>query len=148
MHNWLAFAGTVLQDSRYALRWFRRELVLTVAIVATLGFGIGLNTGVFSVLSGMVFRPRVDKDTVTFFQVLATPASQPGALPRLFSSSIAELERYRSAPGVAAIAAWTVSSGRLEDDADPSLLMLVTCDFFPLYGLERPKLGRLFEPAE
>jgi MacB-like periplasmic core domain len=150
--SWRNWAGTVIQDAvqdvRYALRWFRRDLTVTGAIVMTLAFGIGLNTGVFSVLSGLVFRSRVEKDSSTFFQVLATLRSQPDSPPRLFSSSVADLKAYRSAQGVASMAAWAVSSGRLEEDADPNLLLLVTCDFFGVYGLDRPKLGRLFESAE
>ncbi|MGA2216834.1 MAG: hypothetical protein ABSG51_02020 [Terracidiphilus sp.] len=33
--------GTVAQDVRYALRGFRRNLVFTVAVIATLAVGIG-----------------------------------------------------------------------------------------------------------
>jgi len=139
MNRWKSLAGSTLQDTRYALRWFRREVPLTAAVVLTLGFGIGLNTGVFSVLSGMLFRSRMEKESGRFFQVLA---------PKLFSTSIAEWKAYREAPGVEETAAWTVSSGRLEDDANASLLMLVSCDFFDLYGLEKAKMGRLFRTAE
>lgn len=148
MQHWTTLLGTVMQDTRYALRWFRRDLSLTGAIVLTLAFGIGLNTGVFSVLSGMVFRSRVEKDSAGFFQILASPPSQPDSAPRLFASSAADWNAYRAAPGVAAAAAWAVSSGRFEGDSGPSLLLLVSCDFFRLYGLDQPKMGRLFQPAD
>jgi predicted permease len=148
MRSWWSLAGTVLQDSRYALRWFRRELVLTGAIVLTLAFGIGLNTGVFSVLSGMVFRSRVGPGSAGFFQVLVSPPSEAEAAPHLFSATAADWRAWKSAPGIESMGAWTVSSGRLQDDADPSLLLLVSCDFFRVYRLDRPKLGRLFETAE
>src|SRR5260370_39524189 len=122
--SWRNWAGTVVQDAvqdvRYALRWFRRDLTFTGAIVPTLAFGIGLKTGVFSVLSGLVFRSRVEKDSSSFFQVLATLPSQPDSPPRLFSNSVADLRAYRCAPGVASMAAWAVSSGRVQDDADPA----------------------------
>jgi hypothetical protein len=36
----------------------------------------------------------------------------------------------------------------MDDDADPSLLMLVSREFFQVYGLERAKYGRLFQPVE
>lgn len=96
----------------------------------------------------MIFRSRIEKDAASFFQILATSTSQPDSPPRLFASSVADLKAYRGAAGVASAAAWAVSSGRLEDDADASLLLLVSCDFFTLYGLDRPKMGRLFEAAE
>lgn len=139
---------TIAKDVRYALRWFRRELSVTGAIVLTLAFGIGMNTAVFSILSGMVFRSRVEKDSASFFQVLSAPPAQADGTPRLFASSVADLAAFRSAKGLASMAAWTVSSGRIEEDPDPTLLMLVSCDFFPLYGLEHAKSGRLFESSE
>ncbi len=124
MLSWRNWAGTVVQDAvqevRYALRWFRCDLTVTGAIATTLAFGIGLNTGVFSVLSGLVFRSRVEKDSSSFFQIFATLPSQPDSPPRLFSNSVADLRAYRCAPGVASMAAWAVSSGRVQDDADPA----------------------------
>ena len=59
-----------------------------------------------------------------------------------------EFKLYRTAPAIASLAAWSVSSGRLDDDADPNLLMLVSREFFQVYGLERAKYGRLFQPVE
>ena len=145
---WTNLVSTVVQDARYALRWFRRDFALTCAIVMTLGFGIGVNTGVFSILSGMVFRSRIETDARSFFQVLASPLSAPETPPRLFSSSVADFAAYRSSPGVKLAAAWSVSSARLDEDTDPTLLLLASCDFFELYGLEKPKSGRVFTPSE
>ena len=79
--HWWNLAGTVLQDSRYALRWFRRELVLTGSIVVTLAFGIGLNTGVFSVL---IFRSRAEIESAAFSR--SSPA-RPRSPKRLRASS-------------------------------------------------------------
>ena len=49
--------GTVAQDVRYALRGFRRNLVFTIAVIATLAVGIGATTAVFSVVDRILFRP-------------------------------------------------------------------------------------------
>jgi predicted permease len=135
----------LLQDVRYALRGFRRNPVLTGAIVLTLAFGIGMNTGVFSVLAGMVFRARAEKDPASFFQVL--PETTEGA--RLFGSTVAEFRQYRArAPQAVQLSAWAVGGARVNDDARSSLAMLVSCDFFALYGLERAKLGSLFSEQD
>ncbi len=135
----------MLQDVRYALRGFRRNPVLTVAIVLTLAFGIGMNTGVFSVLAGMVFRARVEKDPASFFQVLAETSEGP----RLFASTAGEFQQYRArVPHAAQLSAWAVGGARVNDDARPSLGMLVSCDFFALYGLQRAKLGTLFSESD
>ena len=50
------WTGTVLQDLRYGLRAFRRNLMFTATIVATLGLGIGVTTAVFSVVDPILFR--------------------------------------------------------------------------------------------
>ena len=51
------WAGNVLQDVRYALRGFRRNVGFALTVVATLALGIGATTAVFSVVDRILFRP-------------------------------------------------------------------------------------------
>src|SRR5580698_1067328 len=46
-----------LQDLRYALRMLRRNTVLSVVILASLGIGIGANSAIFSVEDALLLRP-------------------------------------------------------------------------------------------
>jgi predicted permease len=46
-----------LQDLRYALRTLRRNRVLSVVILASLGIGIGANSAIFSVVDALLLRP-------------------------------------------------------------------------------------------
>src|SRR5204863_5357509 len=62
----LYWVETFIQDVRYGVRHIGRSRLHAAAVVLTLALGIGLNTGVFSVLDGMLFRPRVTKDPATF----------------------------------------------------------------------------------
>jgi len=48
---------TVLQDTRYAIRGFRRNPAITISVIATLALGIGATTAVFSVVDRILFRP-------------------------------------------------------------------------------------------
>jgi ABC-type antimicrobial peptide transport system permease subunit len=131
-----------LLDARYSLRGLRRNPVLSISVVITLVFGIGLNAGSFAVVAGMVFRPRIAKDPVSFFQALP-PSSGP------FSSTAAEFITIRDrARTVTNVSAWTTSGMRMNGDPRASLIQLVSCGFFDLYGLERAKLGRLLQAAD
>jgi len=46
-----------LQDLRYAFRMLRRNMVLSVVILASLGIGIGANSAIFSVVDALLLRP-------------------------------------------------------------------------------------------
>ena len=49
-------------DLAYAFRGLRRNALLSAAVVLTLTLGIGMNTGVYTLIIAMALRPRVDQD--------------------------------------------------------------------------------------
>jgi hypothetical protein len=61
---------TLLQDVRYGIRSLTRAPLVALAVVLTLALGIGLNTAAFTLINGLVFRARVEKDPASFVQLI------------------------------------------------------------------------------
>ena len=58
-------------DIRFAFRSLKKHALLSTTVVITLAFGLGLNTGIFTLINAALFRAQVDKDPSTFFRVRA-----------------------------------------------------------------------------
>jgi hypothetical protein len=126
--------------------------VLAGAVAFTLLVGIGLNTAVFAVVDGMWFRPRIEKDPDSFVQMLADYPDGPGSPSKPgepWTLSLAGYQALRErSHSITDFAAWRAVSARVDDDVQADLPLLVTCDFFSLYGLERASQGRLLRSDE
>jgi hypothetical protein len=48
-----------IRDPGFAFRLIGKTPAIALATIVTLALGIGLNAGVFTILNGMLFRPRV-----------------------------------------------------------------------------------------
>jgi len=135
------------EDFRYGLRLLRKNWALSAAIVATLSLGIGMNVSVFTILNAVAFRARVP-DPDTFVRI--SPIHTGNGMSQVGAVTDTEYLAYRSQTRtVRSLAASFRASVTLETDrsaAQPALL--VSCNFFEVYGLDRPKLGRLFRPDE
>ncbi len=137
------------QDVRYGLRGMQRTPLLTCAMVLTLAVGIGLNSGTFTLIDAALFRAPVEKNPSTYIQPVASYAGwyRTEELFDGFTALDYQAMRDRSQT-VTDLAAWHGDEAALENETAKTGVTLVTCNFFSLYGLDLPKLGRLFRPEE
>ena len=73
-------------DVRYALRTFRRHPGFTAAALLPIALGIGINTGIFSILDGLALRP------------LPAPEAEHAEKVHATRSSVAEVGRVEEGP--------------------------------------------------
>lgn len=76
--------NSLWQDLRFSLRLLAKAPGFTAAAVGVLALGIGLNTGMFTVIYGLAFNPRPFADPGRIVQVYTQDKKQPDRY-RLFS---------------------------------------------------------------
>jgi predicted permease len=142
------------QDICYGVRSLRKHAMLSTVVIATLTLGIGISTGIFTHLNAHYLRARVDKDPDSFVRIYSAytrDSEQPGRPgATTLEDYLAFRDRARSLYDVAAWAKFEAPMGHSQGVDDPAGVraLLVTCNFFTLYNLERPLLGRLLQPAD
>jgi predicted permease len=141
-----AVADTLWEDVRYGLRLIRRSPLFSAVVVLTLTVGIAINATVFTVMSGVAFRPHVYRDPASFVRII--PETRDGRHVR--EVSYGEYRAWRDrAQSVRQLAAWTNFPALIGDeDASGSFGMAVSCNFFAVDGLDRPALGRLIDAGD
>ncbi len=136
---------TLLQDLKYGFRMLARNPGFTAVAVITLALGIGANTAIFSVVSGVLLNPL--------------PYPQPQRLVALYSrttefdrSSISYpnfLDWARDNRSFSALAAYRADDFNLTGMGEPERLPaeMISASFFPLLGV-KATVGRTFLPSE
>jgi predicted permease len=133
-------------DIRFAFRSLKKYALLSTTVVITLAFGLGLNTGVFTLINAALFRAHVDKDPETFFRLRAYYSDQ-------FVQGLISLPDYKAylsgTRSVRELAAWDDVWTTVGTRAPVTVRVgLASCNYFSVYGLERPASGRFFLAGE
>src|SRR5213083_1608755 len=140
-----ATVETFARDVRHALRLMRRDPAFTFTALATLALGIGLNTAIFSVAYGVLWRPLPYPNPDRL--VIVSSAQQTETGPRMFSTwAPVSYEALR--PLVTTLdhlAAYTSIDAPLTGRGEPLQLhaLDVSANFFATLGVN-PARGRAF----
>src|SRR5437773_2562968 len=133
----------LLRDLRYALRTLRRSPGFTTVAVLTLAIGIGANTGIFSLLSAVFYRPLPFADPAELAVIVQRFApsgnTQVYISPPNFIDWTADTTVFSGAALVADAAA-NLSAGDEPEHVEGERISPNTVD---LLGV-RPALGRSF----
>jgi macrolide transport system ATP-binding/permease protein len=143
---------TTWRDLRYGARTLAKNPGFTAVAVLAAGLGIGVNTGIFSVLNGVALKllpvPRANQivsvDQIFHGKIRRNVHGEPG----LFS--FAEYKNYRANnhvfSGLLAYAPFLEAT--LGGDSPKQVMGAETsCNFFDVLG-ERPELGRTLVDAD
>jgi predicted permease len=138
---------TLIQDARYAARMIVRNSGFTLAVVLSLGLGIGANTTIFSFVNAALFRPLAVHEPKRLLEVWEWNAKVSGInhYHVLSGPNFQYLRDHNSVfDGLAATQsepaelAWKHGGGIEHVNAQ-----LVTTDYFSVLGVQ-PFLGRTF----
>src|SRR5471032_3376246 len=129
------------------MRSLARARGFAIAVILTLGLGIGANTAIFSVVRGVMLRPlpHRDGDRLMYLRQSAPAAGQDNV-----AFSVPEINDFReSSRTLAGIAEYSPITVSLLDDHSATRidLGLVTGNYFSVMGLH-PIIGREFTKGD
>jgi predicted permease len=134
---------TVFQDTKFALRVFRKSPLFTVVVILTLALGIGANTAIFSIVNAVLLRPLPFREPDRLQKVAF---NSPGAGLRGVPFSVPEFDDLKSRAGVFedVSVVWPVSVN-LTGAKEPQRLelLVVSPNYFSMLGVT-PQIGRVF----
>src|SRR5439155_25026442 len=138
-------------DVRYALRTFTRNRGLAAAAIATIALGVGINTGIFSILDAIALQPvpgsNSNEHVSVYQQFRGVTERRVHGSRSMFS--MPEYRSYRdrtqTLAGVMAYSvSWTVTlGGQSPREIDG---VFVTCNYFAVLQLP-PSIGTGFTAA-
>ena len=152
----------VIKEIRYALRLLARSPAFTVIAVLTLALGIGVNSGIFTVVDAVMLRPLPYPEPDRLLSLWETAVARPSVMnssgasvggaiqPLRWTVSAANLVDYRKENHVfTGMAGFGVAGMNLTETGPPERIWgeRVTSEYFSVLGIQ-PAQGRAFLPEE
>jgi putative ABC transport system permease protein len=137
---------SIWQDVRLGVRTLLKAPLFTVAVVLTLGLGIGANAAVFTIVNRLLLKPLPVRDPGGLY-VLAV---QHEGNQDLHNVSWLDYQDYKDRSGAFEdLAAYDVNFLGLSADnrAERITVTYVTSNYFSMLGVP-PALGRVLQPSD
>jgi predicted permease len=126
----------LLQDARHAYRSLAKSPGFVAVAMLSLAFGIGVNTAIFTLVSGILLKEL--------------PVADPHRIVQINTGSFPEFRELRRQDAIFSDAvAFSSLPGVLEINGDPQKIdfEMVTGSYFAFFGA-RPALGRLLDEED
>ena len=137
------------QDLLYAIRSARREPLLSIIAVVALSLGIGLNAGVFTLLNAMFLSAPTRTNPASFVQIYPRYEGWFTGAARFSTFTSEDYDAIHARSTALEEAAASQQSSAIFDQGHRRIsTLLVTCNYFHVFGIDHPLLGRLLGPNE
>jgi predicted permease len=135
----------LLQDTRYAIRTFRRKPGFTIVALLILSLGIGATTVMFAVINSVLLRPLSYPEP----DRLVTVRASTEAFGESWGFSNLDFGDAKRASQTLAMAAWTYAGGTISEPGEPEYVngRQISAELFSTLGIS-PVRGRVFRPDE
>lgn len=135
----------VVRDVRFAFRTLSKSRGFTVAAVLTIALGIGASTAMFTILDGVLLKPRPFPEPERLVRVWET---LPNGLPNE-TTTLTFLDWKQQNDVFEALSAELPTRSAVGTGEDLACVQgkLVSADYFKVFGV-KPRLGRTFASGE
>ncbi len=144
------WSESTIQDIRFALRGWAKSPGFALTAMATLALGIGANTAIFSVVSGVLLRPLPFAHPENLVQVYETQVRDRDPLRPEDPVIWRDLEDWRAHSKLfESMATYTTSSRNLQGAGEPEQVQTVQAErgLFDLLGVAAAA-GRTFQTGD
>ena len=140
VHRWLEHS---VQDTRLALRGWRRTPGFALAAVTTLALGIGANTAIFSIVNGVLLRPLPFPQPDRLVDLSVSSPGDP-RLPARYAT-VGDLTNWRRSSSIEIASTYSTTSQTFTAGDGPEQVAVVRADMDFFATLGAPALvGRTF----
>jgi predicted permease len=136
----ISFFETLFQDTRYALRGFRKTPLFALTVIATIALGLGINTAVFTIFNAYVLRPIAVVDPHSLYQLIGR--SNAGGL----EFTMRQYDQFHAQHN-AFSEMFAIHSLQLRVNGRNSYCQLVSGNYFSTLGV-LASLGRTLLPSD